>query len=32
MVGKEKNMKIAETKWDRSLEKIIKNTNLKKSA
>ena len=29
---KEKNMKIAETKWDTSLEKIIKSKDLKKSA
>jgi indolepyruvate ferredoxin oxidoreductase len=29
---KEKNMKIAETKWDKSLEKIINSRNLKKSA
>ena len=29
---KEKNMKLAETKWDKSLEKIIKSTSLKKSA
>ena len=29
---KEKNMKIAESKWDISLDKIIKNVDLKKSA
>ena len=30
--AKEKNMKIAETKWDSSLGKIIKSIDLKQSA